>query len=153
MSDRSTPPGCGRSVEQARLELVEGDPTEGAASENFRKLPISAENRDVLSEKQQIAIALLLAGKTLATAAQGAAVTPRTLYAWRHDESFRAELERRRRELWDGAAERMRALVHPALDVLEEEVHDVYDRSRMRAVGMILRFADLRKSVPPGDAE
>ena len=58
-----------------------------------------------------------------------------------------------RRELWDGAAERLRALVHPALDVLEEEVHDVYDRSRMRAVGMILRFADLRKSVPPGKSD
>ncbi|HEV2293451.1 MAG TPA: hypothetical protein VGR35_06315 [Tepidisphaeraceae bacterium] len=53
----------------------------------------------------------------------------------------------------DGAAERTRALIHPALEVLEEEVRDVYDRSRMRAVDMILRFADLRKSVPPGKQE
>ena len=75
--------------------------------------------------------------------------SPRTLYTWRQDEDFRAELERRRHEVWDGAAERLRALVHPALDVLEEEVHDVYDRSRMRAAGMILRLADLRKCVPP----
>ena len=45
--------------------------------------------------------------------------------------------------------ERVRALVHPAIDVLEEQVHDEYDRSRMRAAGMILRFSDLRKFVPP----
>ena len=127
------------------------DPMNAAsASENFRELPISAENHDNLSEKQRLAIELLLAGKGLAAVADGVKVTLRTLYTWRQDEMFRAELDRRRGELWDGAAERLRALVHPALDVLEEEVHDVYDRSRMRAVGMILRFADLRKSVPPG---
>jgi hypothetical protein len=124
-----------------------------ATSENFRELPISAENHDVLSDRQRLAIELLLAGTTLAKVAERVQVTPRTLYAWRQDESFRAELERRRRELWEGAAERLRALVHPALDVLEEEVRDEYDRSRMRAVGMILRFTDLRKSVPPGKGE
>ena len=41
----------------------------------------------------------------------------------------------------------------PALDVLEEQVHDAYDRSRVRAAGMILRLADLRKTVPPGKEE
>ena len=95
----------------------------------------------------------MLQGKTHSAVAKCVGVTRRSLYTWRQDQSFRAELERRRHELWDGAAERMRALVHPALDVLEEEVHDVYDRSRMRAVGMILRFADPRKSVPPGKGE
>ena len=66
---------------------------------------------------------------------------------------FRVELDRRRRELWRVAAERLRMLVHPALDVLEEDVHSEYDRSRVRAAGMILRLADLRKCVPPGEAE
>jgi len=41
---------------------------------------------------------------------------------------FRVELDRRRRELWRVAAERLRMLVHPALDVLEEDVHSEYDR-------------------------
>ncbi len=122
-------------------------------SENFRELPIGAENPDVLSDKQRIAIELLLAGKPLATVAERAGVTARTLYTWRRDEPFRAELQRRRRELWDGAAERLRALVHPALDVLEAEVRDAYDPSRIRAAGMILRFADLRKCVPPAKEE
>ncbi len=122
-------------------------------SENVRPCPIVAENHDVVSDSQRIAIELLLAGKTLATVAERVQVDPRTLYRWRRDEAFRAELHRRRLELWNGAAERLRALVHPALDVLEQEVHDVYDRSRVRAAGLILRFADLRKCVPPGKEE
>ena len=113
----------------------------------------SAETHDILSDKQRIAIDLLLQGKSQTAVAERVEVTRRTLYTWRQDESFRAELARRRRELWDGAAERLRALVHPALDVLEEEVHDEYDRSRVRAADMILRFAGLRKCVPPGKEE
>ncbi len=140
MSDDSTTPTC-------------SEPIELAVSENVRKSPVLAKNQDVLSERQRAAIELLVAGKSLATVAEQVEIDPRTLYRWRRDETFRAALGRRRRELWDGAAERMRALIHPALDVLEEEVHDVYDRSRMRAVGMILRFTDLRKSVPPGPAD
>ncbi len=119
-------------------------------SENFRELPIAAENRDTLSDRQRAAIELLLAGKTFASVAERVEVTPSALYGWRRDEAFRAELDRRRRELWDGAAERLRALVHPALDVLEAEVRDEYDRSRIRAAGMILRLAGLRKTVSPG---
>src|SRR5688572_24827383 len=117
-------------------------------SDNVRECPVSEKNPDVLSDRQRIAIDLLLAGKTAVTVAERVEVDARTLYRWRHEESFRAELERRRRELWDGAAERLRALVHPALDVLEEEVRDVYDLSRVRAASMILRFANLRKCVP-----
>jgi hypothetical protein len=47
----------------------------------------------------------------------------------------------------------MRALVHPAIDVLEEQVRDEYDRSRVRAAGMILRLTDIRKYVPPKKGE
>ncbi len=121
-----------------------------AMSENARGCPVLAENQDVLSERQHAAIVLMVAGKSLATVAEQVEIDPRTLHRWRQDETFRAELDRRRREVWDGAAERLRALIHPAIDVLEQEVHEVYDLSRMRAAGMILRLADLRKSVPPG---
>jgi hypothetical protein len=43
----------------------------------------------------------------------------------------------------------LRALVHPAIAVLQTQVHDEYDRSRVRAAGIILRFGDLRKHVTP----
>lgn len=102
-----------------------------------------------LTERQRTAMGLLLLGTSLGAVARTLGIDPSTLYRWRHDETFSAELDLRRRELWDGAAERLRALVHPAIDVLEEEVHDEYDRSRIRAAGMILRLADLRKCVPP----
>jgi hypothetical protein len=140
MSDHSMAPRCSEPVEQA-------------VSENVRECPISAENNDVLSERQRAAIELLIAGKSLATVAEHVQIDARTLYRWRQDELFRAAVKCRRCEMWDDAAERLRALIHPALDVLAAEVHDEYDRSRMRAAGMILRFADLRKSVPPGKGE
>ena len=124
-------------------------PVDQAASQNFPELPVSAKNRDVLSEPQRTAIEFLVRGRNFTDVATEVKVTRRTLYAWRQDEAFCAELERRRREVWDIAAERLRAMVHPALDVLEEQVHDEYDRARVRAAGMILRLADLRKSVPP----
>ena len=124
-----------------------------AVSENFRKLPVSAANPDVLTDRQRLAIELLLAGKSQTTVAREVAVSPRTLFNWRRDEMFRVELARRREEVWHGAADRLRALIHPAIDVLEAEVHDEYDRSRVRAAGMILRFSDLRKHVPPAREE
>lgn len=125
------------------------EPAEQAASQNFPELPNSAECSDTLTDKQRKAIELLLQGKSLAAVALSVEVTRRTLYTWRQDERFDAELFRRRRELWDGAAERLRAMVHPALDILEQELHTEYDRSRVRAAGMLLRLADLRKCVPP----
>jgi transposase-like protein len=117
--------------------------------ENARRCTISAERESGLSDRQRTAIELMLFGKSLGGVAREMGVNPSTLYRWRREEPFREELDRRRREVWEGAAERVRALVHPAIDVLEEQVHDEYDRSRMWAAGMILRFSDLRKCVPP----
>jgi hypothetical protein len=144
MNNETIASNCVRSSEEDGPERVEE-----AASENFRTLPLSPKNHDVLSDRQRAAIELLVVGKSFRDVAEQVHVTPRTVYAWRQDESFRAEVERRRREVWDIAAERLRGLIHPALDVLEEQVHDEYDRARVRAAGMILRLADLRKSVPP----
>lgn len=130
---------------------------QGVMPENVRKCPILAkrteESETGLSEPQRKAIGLMLLGKSLGAVSQAVSIDPKTLYRWRQDELFREELERRRRELWEGAAERLRALVHPALDVLEEQLCDSYDRSRVRAAGMLLRLADLRKCVPPGEEE
>jgi transposase-like protein len=106
-----------------------------------------------ITDRQRVAIDRLVLGRSLAAVARELCINPSTLYRWRQDEMFRVELDRRRHEVWDDAADRMRALVHPAIDVLEAEVHDEYDRSRVRAAGMILRFSDLRKSVPPRRGE
>ncbi len=39
--------------------------------------------------------------------------------------------------------------ISAAIAVLEAEAHDEYDRSRIRAAGMILRHSDLHKRVAP----
>ena len=127
-----------------------------STSENFRKLPIqknslnedpSSLNEELprLNEKQWTAVEMLLAGKSLGTIARVVGVTPRTLYTWRQEETFRAELARRRREIYSATAERLRALIDPSLDVIEEQLHDPYDRARVRAAQTILRFARLNR--------
>jgi transposase-like protein len=131
------------------FEDVSCDSQAQAVSDNFRKFPLSA---DRLDEKQLIAIELLLRGKSNKAIAQSLDVTPRTLYNWRQDELFDHELSRRRNQLWSDAAERLRAMIHPSLDVLEQQLHDNYDRARFRAANAVLRHSDLRKAIPPARA-
>jgi transposase-like protein len=102
-----------------------------------------------LNEKQRAAMQLLLMGKKLSTIARTLGIDAKTLYRWRQDELFQEELDRRRRELWSAATDRLRALVHPAIDVLEQELAARYDRTRYRAANAVLRHANLRKCVPP----
>ena len=111
-------------------------------SEIVRKCP-TGEN--ALSPKQQATIELLLLGKSMSDIARAIEVDPRTLYRWRQDELFADELTQRRRELWSAAADRLKALVHPSLDILEKELADRFDRTRHRAAVNILRLSDLRK--------
>jgi hypothetical protein len=43
--------------------------------------------------------------------------------------------------------------VHPALDILEEQLSDPYDRSRFRAASAVLRLADLRQVETPVESK
>ena len=127
---------------------------ESVPSQNFPELPTSDDRLNetpssLNDDKQRIAIELLLAGKSFSAAAQAVQVSRRTLYTWRQDPAFQQELEHRREELWSDEAERLRAMVHPSLDILEEHLRDPYDRSRFRAANAVLRLADLRRVVPP----
>jgi hypothetical protein len=104
----------------------------------------AAENR--LNEKQAAAIEMLLLGKSCTSTAQALGIARITLYRWRRDDLFRETLEERRRELWSDAADRLKSLVHPSLDVLERNLNDRYDRAQFRAAATILRLADLRSA-------
>jgi transposase-like protein len=107
-------------------------------SENVRSCP-SCEND--LSDKQRLAIDLLVSGRSLKDTAERVDIDPRTLLRWRKDDSFREELAQRRRELRSMASDRLGALLEPALDVLEQQLTDRYDRVRFRAAATILRLA------------
>ncbi len=114
-------------------------------SQNFPNIPIRPNS---LNEQQQTAIRLLVTGKSPASVAELLGINRRTLYNWRQTAEFRRELSRLRRQLWSEAADRLRALVHPSLDVLEQELRKGYDRARYRAANAVLRHANLRKSIP-----
>ena len=63
------------------------------------------------------------------------------LYRWTQDALFQQALEERHMKLWSEAAQRLRGLVHPALDVLEADLNQRYDRARFCAAATILRLA------------
>ena len=126
-----------------------------AISQNFPKFP-SGENHDCdnsLSEQQRAAIVLLASGKTYGAAAQAIGVDRRTLFNWRRDPAFADALRRFRHEAWHSAVDQLRALVHPALKVLTEELSAPNNRSRFRAAVAVLRAANIRSVAPRLDDE
>jgi hypothetical protein len=76
-----------------------------------------------LSAEQRSAIELLLQGKSDREVAEAIGVARETAWQWRNVHPiFIAELNRRRKELWLDAQERLRALVGKAIEVLEKVV-------------------------------
>ena len=111
--------------------------------------PIFAEESrdaaDTLSPKQRHAIELLAAGKKVGQVVAESGVSRKTLYRWRHEDAdFIAELKRRRRELMDGAADRLASLLPRAVKVLAIQLRDPYDRMSFNAATAILRMANVR---------
>jgi transposase-like protein len=104
-----------------------------------------------LSAKQWAAVNLLAGGKSCLAVARELKIDPRTLYRWRQDERFAWELSRLRRAMWDDAAERLAAMVQPALDILEEQLRHPYERARYRAANAVLRYARLRSQTQTGE--
>ena len=102
-----------------------------------------------LNEKQLAALELMLLGKKTGEIAEAIGVHRRTIWCWKKDPQFADELDRRRSQLWSRASERLAALVHPALDVLERHLGDRYEHIRFRAASAVLRLADLKKSQAP----
>ena len=100
-----------------------------------------------LNEQQQTAIEMLVLGKAVGAVAKALQVAPSTLYRWRQDELFQEALCERRRELWGRANDRVRALLGPAIDVMEEQLKEKYDRTRFRAASVLLRLAGMHKTL------
>jgi hypothetical protein len=113
-------------------------------SENFREFPVG---EDGLNDKQLAAVELLSAGTGYAETARILQITSRTLYNWRQDELFQEALCERRRELWGRANDRVRALLGPAIDVMEQQLKEKYDRTRFRAASVLLRLAGMQKTL------
>lgn len=119
-------------------------------------------DRTGLTPEQELAIARLLEGATDAEAAEAAGVTRQTVNTWRNrNPVFMAELNARRRALWDAHQDRLRGLIGRALDVLEEDMADDSQspecrRLRQAAAVQVLRAATGLKPdgpVHPGEID
>jgi hypothetical protein len=88
-----------------------------------------------LSAKQLLCVDLLAAGCSDRQAAEEVAVDRATVWRWRtSDAAFQAELNARRQELWEATADRLRALLPRALDVIEDAI---VGGDRNTAIGFI----------------
>jgi hypothetical protein len=109
---------------------------------------------DGLNDRQRNALELMLAGMNDRAIAQQVGVDRRTICRWRHEnDAFKEALHERRRELWDGVVDKMRAMLEPSLEVLSEHLHDSLDRNRYRAAVSILRLSNVRGAIPVTDKD
>jgi hypothetical protein len=117
------------------------------------EFPTGENDLNDLNERQRAAIELLVLGQATGMAAKRLGIDRKTLFNWRQQPAFQRELRRRRDELCSEAGERIRGMLHPALDVLDEQLHDPYDRARFRAANTILKLANVTKACSEGDDE
>ncbi len=105
-----------------------------------------------LTPRQETAVELLLAGKSDAATAESLGIHRTTIARWRAAHpAFQAELARRRAELYGAAAERLRALVPKALDVLEAGLNG---DDRLPTAHAILKMTGLDKlAAPPSEPD
>lgn len=76
-------------------------------------------DKHALTPQQQAAADALAAGATITDAADAVGVTRQTVSEWaNHHPGFRAEMNARRWELWNGATDRLRLMIPKALDAV-----------------------------------
>jgi hypothetical protein len=103
-----------------------------------------------LSPQQQTALWLLLAGKPDSAVAASLNIHRATILRWRlHTPAFAAELQRRRQEIYQAAADRLRTLVIKSLMILEKALNDRYQETRIQTATHILRLINTRKLADP----
>ena len=72
----------------------------------------------LLSEKQIIAIELLMASQPVASVAESAGVSRVTIYRWLKDGDFKAELDKRKNALIERSSRKLAGALNQAIDVL-----------------------------------
>lgn len=98
--------------------------------------------RPVLTGEQEVVLSALLRGEKQVEAAKSGKVAPETVSRWLHSDAlFVAELERRRAELWDSIADRVRVGASKAVDCLSEIASDdgYHAVDRIRAAAALLK--------------
>ena len=100
-----------------------------------------------LSIEQQRAIDLLMTGASDREVAEELGMARETITRWRnYHPEFQAELNRRRRALWDHGLDRLRLLFPEAVDTLRTVVKDPNNRDAVKVALEIVKMADLPES-------
>ena len=80
-------------------------------------------NKTQLNDKQLQAIDLILIGNTDDQVAKHVGVNRSTVCQWRnHNIYFQAELNKRRKEIWEATSDRLRSLAFKAMDTVETAI-------------------------------
>ena len=132
-------------------DSIERDAVEPHIEPPVERMPQNAPEcpspENALNDKQRLAIDLIILGRGYGDIAHSIGVDRKTLYRWRMDAPFVEALDELRRLVWSAAADRLTAMVEPAIDILHENLTDRHERRRFRGATAILRLADLRKEI------
>jgi hypothetical protein len=97
-----------------------------------------------LTHQQRVAIELLAIGQTDAAVAAALGMHSRSIARWRRERPlFKAELERRRDQVWSEASDQLRAMINDALRVFERDLHDANPAVSHRTAFQALKLAKL----------
>lgn len=97
-----------------------------------------------LSIEQLNAIDMLITGKSDAEVAQAVGVARQTVNTWRNKQpEFIAELNSRRKDVWQAQEQRLAVLVRQAVDVLEQAMSSDNEQTRIKAAAHVLKAAGL----------
>ncbi|CAA9230847.1 MAG: hypothetical protein AVDCRST_MAG77-1202 [uncultured Chloroflexi bacterium] len=98
-----------------------------------------------LTQAQQYALDLIVTGISDTQVANLIGLARETVTRWRlYDDTFRAELNRRRRQVWDGALDGIRVILPQAVDTLRAQPIQSPSRGRL-ALDLISRAGLLGK--------
>lgn len=132
-SSAASPAGCSDASPE---------PSEPAGEKRKQYEPRIAHRVKRLSPAQLAAMELLVFGHSDPSVANHLGVHRQTVFNWRHHHpAFRAELARRRAQVWEAAADKFRAGLENAVDVLLKQVNDVYTPTSFRAARAMLSLA------------
>jgi len=95
-----------------------------------------------ISDNQQLAISLIVTGKTDTEIAKELNISRTTLWRWKTEDSgFIVELNKKRREVWGSSIDRLRNLVPKAIEIMEKFIDDnaLLDNSSLAAAVHILK--------------
>jgi hypothetical protein len=96
---------------------------------------------DGLSERQSVAIGLLIAGKTHTAVASQLGIDRRTVWAWKQEPAFAAALNAEQQAIRDAAQSRAIALADKAYDALER----VLDHADSDSAVVVVNASDIQR--------